>query len=56
MTVIAYLRQCEACGVRMIVTAADRDVRLCPPCVEDAVLDIAERDDDDHIPAGQVRG
>lgn len=32
MSVIAYLRSCRDCGIRMLVTVDSRDITLCPDC------------------------
>lgn len=64
MSVIGYLRQCEGCGVRMIVTAEAKTMDRCPECFETWIKEYLEAasppDDDDDgpdfIPLGQVRG
>lgn len=63
MSVIGYIRTCDACGIRMILTIDARDQRLCIACLDAFILDSIETalDDippeaDDHIPPGQVRG
>lgn len=56
MSVIGYLRQCEVCGVRMLVTAEAKTAQLCPDCFEERLVDIIGRevDGDDDYPLGQV--
>lgn len=67
MSVIGYLRQCEGCGVRMIVTVEAKDTDRCPDCFQTWIKEYFEAakpsellgDDDDgpdFIPPGQVRG
>ena len=58
MSVIGYLRQCESCGVRMLVTIDDKTAQLCPSCFDQRLVDaigmaIDDADDGDY-PLGEV--
>lgn len=39
MSVIGYITQCQNCDVRMLVTAEARDMRHCPPCLNDLIIE-----------------
>lgn len=62
MSVIGYLRQCQRCDVRMLVTADAKDMRHCPDCLTAEVMEIIERRQaavagaDEEYPLGEVRG
>lgn len=70
MSVIGYICQCDCCNAKMLVTAEARDMKFCPECLNDFIMDAIDDavdadlkssggDDltsDDFIPPGQVSG
>ena len=65
MSVIGYIRQCDLCNAKMIVTVEAKDMKFCPECLDEFIQDAigdaieaqAEADvDGDHLPPGQVIG
>ena len=59
MSVIGYLRTCQRCDERMLVTAEARHTRMCPDCLTANISDAIERahdDDGGDWPIGEVCG
>lgn len=63
MSVIGYIRQCDLCNAKMIVTVEAKHMKFCPECLDeflqDAIDDARQADadvDGDHLPPGQVIG
>lgn len=63
MSVIGYIRQCDLCNAKMLVTVDAKKMNFCPECleefireaIEDAIEDQADTDGD-HVPPEQVIG
>lgn len=61
MSVIGYIRQCDLCNAKMLVTADAKNIKFCPECLEeflhDAIHDaIEDQPDGDFLPPEQVIG
>lgn len=37
MSVIGYIRQCDLCNAKMLVTAEAKHMKFCPDCLEDFI-------------------
>lgn len=61
MSVIGYIRQCDLCNAKMLVTAEAKEMKFCPECLDEFIQDaiddaIEDQADGDFLPPEQVIG